>query len=215
MTNKKRKKREFGFSATEFLTVMVVATILLAILLSFALDIAQKEKYRVMQYNATLFGYSASSFALEEGAKKVYLQELIDDKMFVSIKNPFSGDKYCDSYQSFIEFEDDKKYVTLRCGDYLIDHQDMLEETIPIYQVSEWTTKKIKEKKNVIIEEKVLYNYLQKNKEVFPVNYPEDTFLFLFNKAYHSSYEKVKEIPNTYDIVKNTYYRSKTIVAER
>ena len=147
MINKKREKREFGFSATEFLTVMAIATVLLAILLSLALDMVQKEKYRVMKYDATLFGYNAFSWISDSGTKKVYLQELIDNKMFVAIKNPFSGEKYCDSYQSFIEFEDDKKYVTLRCGNYLIDHQDMLEETIPIYQVSEWTTKKIKEKK--------------------------------------------------------------------
>lgn len=211
MKNKKNKNTINGFSATEFLTVIVVATILLAVILTIALDLSQKEKYRVMKYNAILFGYNVNGYESQRNANIVYLDELINQQLFVYIKNPFFGEKYCNNYDSFVEFEDETKYVTLSCGSYLIEHQNISQENFKIYKVSNWTTKKLKKRKNIEIEKATLYNYKKNKKDVLAHPYKEETFLLLFNQAYNTSYKKVSEIPKKYDITKEIYYRTKII----
>lgn len=213
MENKRNKEWDNGFSATEFLTVIVVATVLLAIVLTIAFDVHEKEKYRVMKYNATLLGYNASaSLMSNQNKEKYYLQDLIGDKLFVNIKNPFGGAKYCDTYNTFVELKDNKKYVTLKCGSYLIEHQDITKDDFTIYKVSSWQLKKLK---GTNVEKQILYNYRINKKEVLNESYPEDAFLIIFNQNFQTSYDKVSKIPKKYNIVKNTYYRTKVVVNER
>lgn len=205
---KNRKQTQLGFSGTEFLTIVVIATILLAIVSTIALNIAYQEKYKVMRYNAVLFGYNASSSILGSDTDKVFLQTLIQKQLFVNIKNPFGKEKYCDPYRSYVEFVGDTKYITLNCGSYLIDHQNMLEKEIPIYKVSDWTTQNNSES----MEHCVLYNYQSNNQDVLEKYYEADAFLFIFNQREHTSYQNVQQIPSDYHVIEKDFYRTKTLV---
>ena len=79
------------------------------------------------------------TMSIEKLASVVYLYELIDDGLVSEVKNNFSGDEFCDYYESKVEFEDDKKLVTLKCGSYLIYRQDITEKDYSIYRVNNWT----------------------------------------------------------------------------
>ncbi len=54
----KLRKNQAGFGSFEFLTVLVIATLLLAILLTRAISLSEKDKYKTMRYNAYLLGYN-------------------------------------------------------------------------------------------------------------------------------------------------------------
>lgn len=213
MENKGIKFNEQGFSGTEFLTIVVVATALIAIVLTIALNLTYQDKYKVMKYNAVLFGYNAGMSMVGNHQGKMYLQTMIEKQLFIQIKNPFAGSKYCDPYASFVEFEGSIKYVTLSCGDYVIEHQDMLSEVIPIYKVSKWTTEK---QDSTVVEQQLQYNYhLKDNKqEKLPQYYAEDVFLLRFNQLEKTSYHSIEEIPGTYHVLKREVYRTKKLIQQ-
>jgi len=52
----------------------------------------------------------------------MYLSEMLDLNLISPIKNPFNG-KECDIYESKVDFSEDIKRVTLKCGEYLIDNE--------------------------------------------------------------------------------------------
>ena len=126
-------RNKFGFGTYEVLTVCVMLLIIVVVALAYVFRTDYKEKYSVMEYNARMFSLSSTNLYIEEGTRNVYyLQMLLDKKIFSEVKNPFQGKKYCDSYNSKVEFKDDKKYVTLECGNYLIYQQDTLAKSFAI-----------------------------------------------------------------------------------
>ena len=144
----KTKKNELGFGATEFLSVIVLATIIIAIVLSFALSKSDEQKFQVFRYNALLLSMNAANYDMTDHQQALYLTTLIDKKISEPIKNPFFGTKFCDIYESKVVFDETSRYVTLKCGDYLIENQDAHDEDYPIYKVGPWKEKRMKESKD-------------------------------------------------------------------
>lgn len=200
MTNKMKR----GFGTYEVLTVFVMLLIIVVVLLARVFKTDYKEKYDVMENNARMFALTVNNLYLEEGTRDVYyLQMIMDKKLFSNIKNPFKGEKYCDAYTSKVEIVDNKKYVTLECGNYLIYQQNSLDKPYTIYQVGSWSSKKPKGK----VQEEVFYNYQKDGKDVFSNSLEEEMFLYEFNKINGTSYEKVQEIKTSYQVSKETKYR--------
>ena len=168
-----------GFGTYEMLTVFVVILIIVVICLSFVFKSDYKEKYAVMEYNARMFALSANNLSIETGSYgPFYLQELIDQRLSSSIKNPFKGDKYCDSLLSKVVIKKQKKYVTLQCGNYLIYNQDTLDKEFTIYQVGSWK-KGNSDDDNVQVED--FYNLVEDGKNVFDEDLEEGAFLYSYN----------------------------------
>ena len=132
-----------GFGSYEVLTVCVMLLIIVVVALAYVFKTNYKEKYDVMEYNARMFSLTVSNLYMQEGTQNVYyLQEVIDQRLSSDIKNPFQGDKYCDPLSSKVEIVDDKKLVTLECGNYMVYQQDSLKSPYTIYQVGTWSTNK-------------------------------------------------------------------------
>lgn len=197
-----RKKQ--GFGAYEMLTICVMLLIIIVVALAYVFRTDYKEKYQVMEYNARMLALSVSNLYLEDSQKSTYyLQNLVDAKIYSNIKNPFQGDTYCDSNKSKVEIKENKKYVTLECGNYLIYNQNSLEKNYTIYQVSNWSLKK-HEIDNQRVE---FYNYQQDGEKLFAEDLEEELFLYEFNKIEGTEYEDVSAIPQQENIIKNTMYR--------
>ena len=197
-----RKKQ--GFGAYEMLTICVMLLIIIVVALAYVLRTDYKEKYRVMEYNARMSALSVSNFYLENDQKSTYyLQNLIDAKIYSNIKNPFQGDIYCNPNTSKVEIKENKKYVTLECGNYLIYNQNFLDENYTIYQVSHWSLKK----HNSDNQSMDFYNYLQNGEKLFVEDLEENLFLYKFNKIGGTEYKTVFEIPKQENVIKNTMYR--------
>lgn len=197
-------KRKNGFGSYEMLTICVILLIIFVVLLAYVFKTDYKEQYKVMQYNARMFSLSVSNLYLDDQDYSVYyLQSMIDDKSLSNIKNPFQGDKYCNAYASKVVIKNNKRYVTLECGSYLIYQQDTSKTPYMIYQVSPWSTKEHKDDNQSM----VFYNYQKDGKNLFEENLELELFLYEYNKLNNSSYKSVKEIPNQESIVRTTMYR--------
>lgn len=197
-------KKKKGFGTYEMLTVCVMLLIIFVVLLAYVFRTDYKEKYKVMQYNAKMFALSTVNLYLEDSETDTYyLQMLIDSGVFSTMKNPFKGEQYCNSMTSkVVKGEDNQKYVTLECGNYLIMDQDFLEKKYTIYQTSKWSTNKdSKYNQNVMF-----YNYLEDGKEVFDEWLEEDMFLYQYNKMNGTSYDSIKAISDS-DVVSKEMYR--------
>ncbi len=198
-----------GFGTYEMLTVCVMLLVIVVGLLAYVFSTDYTEKYDVMQYNARMFSLTASNLYMDEnysgkmGDTVYYLQMILDLKLTSQIKNPFQGDKYCDSYRSKVEIRDDKKYVTLECGNYLIYQQDSLKEPYTIYQVSNWSNVQ-SGFTNQIVD---FYNYKKDGIDLFDEDLELGMFLYKYNFEMGTDYQKIDEIPDQENIVKTTRYR--------
>lgn len=193
-----------GFGSYEVLTVCVMLLIIVVVALAYVFKTNYKEKYDVMEYNARMFSLTVSNLYMQEGTQNVYyLQEVIDQRLSSDIKNPFQGDKYCDPLSSKVEIVDDKKLVTLECGNYMVYQQDSLKSPYTIYQVGTWSTNK-KDENN---QTSVFYNYVENGVSLFEEDLEESIFLYEFNKENGTSYTSISELPNQDNIVQTTMYR--------
>ena len=144
-------------------------------------------------------------------SKIVLLKELVDKEAISPIKNPFHEPKFCDTANSKVRFASNgtDKYVTLKCGEYLIDEQPVSDKKFTIYKVSEWSEKK----KHDDDEERVLYNYKKDGKDGFDEFYEANMFLYALNEEYGTFYWDVSVVPAGYGVYSKTFYRTKTKVA--
>ena len=197
-------KRNNGFGAYEMLTVCVMLLIIVVVALAYVFKTDYKEKYKVIRYNAKMFGLSVSNLSFADESKNVYyLQELVDSKLYSNVKNPFQGDKFCDNYLSKVEIQENKKFVTLECGNYLVYNQDVADKKYAVYQKTEWSSKKHKNDN----QETVFYNYQIDGKDVFDRWLEKDIFLYEYNKKNGTDYLDISEVSGEAPVQEKTMYR--------
>ena len=197
-------KRNNGFGAYEMLTVCVMLLIIVVVALAYVFKTDYKEKYKVIRYNAKMFGLSVSNLSFADESKNVYyLQELVDSKLYSNVKNPFQGDKFCDNYLSKVEMQENKKFVTLECGNYLVYNQDVADKKYAVYQKTEWSSKKHKNDN----QETVFYNYQIDGKVVFDRWLEKDIFLYEYNKKNGTDYLDISEVSGEASVQEKTMYR--------
>lgn len=200
---------ENGRGTYEFLTVAVTCLILSAILLFIVINNNQKEKYEVFRYNAKTVGINAVNYNNKTSDDVVYLYELVDANLVTRIKNNFSGDEYCDMYESKVVFSNDNKKVTLKCGDYLIYNQDVTDKDYSIYKVSNWSFDEISGNN---VDTVKVYGLMKNGKNLLDSYYEEELFIKLVAANYGNKYNSFKAIKKNYDIDEKTAYRKRTLV---
>ena len=201
---------EKGKGTYEFLTVAVTWLILSAILLFIVINNTQKEKYEVFKYNAKTVGINAVNYNNETSEDVVYLYELINSNLVTRIKNNFSGDEYCDMYESKVVFSGSSKKVTLKCGEYLIYNQDVTDKKYNIYKVSDWSFNKING--NDVDTVKV-YGLMKNGKNLLDGYYEKELFIKLVRDNYGDKYNSLQDIKENYKVDEKTAYRKRTLVS--
>ena len=201
---------ENGRGTYEFLTVAVTCLILSAILLFIVVNNNQKERYQVFRYNAKIVGINAVNYNNETSENVVYLYELINTNLVTRIKNNFSGDEYCDMYESKVVFSNDNKKVTLKCGDYLIYNQDVTAKDYSIYKVSNWSFDKISGNN---VDTVKVYGLMKNGKNLLDSYYEEELFIKLVAANYGGKYNSLKAIKKNYDVDEKIAYRKRTLVS--
>ena len=201
---------EKGKGTYEFLTVAVTCLILSAILLFIVINNTQKEKYEVFKYNAKTVGINAVNFNNETSEDVVYLYELINSNLVTRIKNNFSGDEYCDMYESKVVFSGSSKKVTLKCGEYLIYNQDVTDKKYNIYKVSDWSFDKIN---GDDVDTVKMYGLIKNGKNLLDGYYEKELFIKLVRDNYGDKYNSLKDIKENYKVDEKTAYRKRTLVS--
>ena len=206
----KQKLNRMGFGAYELLSVALVCLLLSCILLMTILGNIDTEKFQVFCYNARIMALNAVNVQNSTDQNTVYLYQMIDNGLISPIKNPFSGDDYCDPYESKVTFQGEERTVTLQCGNYLISQENIGDSVYNIYKVGEW--KEGNNQKNA--ETKTVYNVKIENKYLLSDFYEEDLFLSLLNDSLNSSFASLEKLEDEYDISSKEVYRSKEWVKE-
>lgn len=201
---------EKGKGTYEFLTVAVTCLILSAILLFIVINNTQKEKYEVFKYNAKTVGINAVNYNNETSEDVVYLYELINSNLVTRIKNNFSGDEYCDMYESKVVFSGSSKKVTLKCGEYLIYNQDVTDKKYNIYKVSDWSFNKIN---GDDVDTVKVYGLMKNGKNLLDGYYEKELFIKLVRDNYGDKYNSLKDIKENYKVDEKTAYRKRTLVS--
>lgn len=206
ISNKKLNNK--GFGKFEVLTVMVLLMVVIAFLLYKTLGGVSSQKLTTFRDNALTFGKTLRSDSTSfNNLDNVYLAEALESGIITSMKSPVGGK--CDETESKYFMNEGEPYVTLKCGDYIIDSEPISSVSdATVYKVSEWTTKKLSGDN---VEEKTLYNCTDGGKEVFE-EYKEDLyFVYEVNTKYGTSVLYPENVTEC-EVVTKTFYRTKEAV---
>lgn len=205
-------KNNKGGIKYELITIILALLLIFAFLFYGLLGGLSKQKIKTMKENAVTFGKTvATNIASFPNVETVYLEEAIDEKVIDKIKNP-TGRGECDPKESKVVFEDGNSLVTLRCGDYLIDNENIMDEdSMKLYKVGKYQEKKLTGKN---VEKKELYNCKKDKKLLYPEYYEELYFIVKLNKDNGTDYYYAKDVKDTCKVVTKTFYREKELVEE-
>ena len=196
-----------GFMKHELITVILILLVIFAFLFYLFLGGLSKQKVETMKENAITFSKTiVTNIASFHNIDTVYLGEAIDEKLLDGIKSPVGGGD-CSISESKVTFKDGNSLVTLRCGDYLIDSENVnATDKMKIYKVGKWEEKKLENG-----EEKTLYNCKKDDKLVYDEYYEEFYFVSRINKDNDTDYYFAKDIKDTCEVVSKQFYRTKEL----
>ena len=179
-----------GLGKFEGLTIIVIVIIIVAILLFLILNMDNNQKFKTMKMSARTFAreMAANSDSFGNHGNVYYLIEGIDAKFLSKIKSPFGGN--CDANESKIELKGYDYYVTLKCGNYLINDEILKADDYKIYKVSEWIAKKNSDHDQKMVR----YNCEISGNKVFDTFYEKNNFIYQINKKYDTNYMNISEI---------------------
>ncbi len=211
-----KQKNKKGIASTELLLVLAFIIVIVAIVAwLFLSNDHNKRKYEVLAENARDFSVRVSEYRDKylKYDDVIYLADLVNNNYIKAFKNPFGGDATCDIYESKIEIvSNSERYVTLRCGNYLIDRQDTSSNEYKVYKVSDW-------KDNIsdseLVQSAKLYNYQKDGKNVLSSYVTEKELIDSYNQKESQDIETIEEIDlKKFAITTKTFYRTKELVAE-
>lgn len=203
----KNSNTVLDFRRYELVTVILLIILIMVGLLGCILSGASDQEIKAMRNSAINIKKTVMiNHADFQDTKKIYLSELIDDKLISEIKSPVSKGN-CSSSESYVELVDGRYQVTLRCGNYMIGEASFVgNDDVAFYKVSDWSEKK---KKNSN-DKNIFYNCLVEGKEKYNDYYEKEYFLYSINKDYQENYSSIKEIKkSTCKVVSKTFYRKK------
>lgn len=204
-----------GLALRELLVVIAFFAIVFAFGAYSSFKGGDNRKYEVFAQNARDFATKVSTYRNEHIRydDEIYLEELVNSNYIKPFKNPFSGGGNCNLYESKVTIvTDSEKYVTLRCGDYLIDSQLVSSGNYKVYKVSKWQEKI---GNDLEAETSKLYNYEENGKALLDKYVSEKELITLYNKNENKNIKSIEEIDlENYNIVTKTFYRTKKLVKE-
>lgn len=210
-----KMKDNKGLVLPELLAIIAFVAVVFALVAYIAFKDGNKRKYEVFAQNARDFATKVSNYR-DEYVKfydEIYLDDIVSDNYIKPFKNPFSGGGFCNLYESkVVTVSNSERYVTLRCGDYLIDSQAVSSGNYKVYKVSNWEEKM---GASLEVESSKLYNYKKNDQLVLSDYVVEKEFIALYNKNEQKNVTSMEQINlKEYNIVTKTFYRTKELVRE-
>lgn len=136
----------------------------------------------------------------------VYLDEVINEQLMDNIKNPFGGGN-CDVTESRVDIVGGRPYTTLKCGDYLIDNQNIKDiKDVKLFRISQWQKEKITGEN---VEERVFLNCQKDGKNLFESFLEEGYFVAKINQDFNTAHYFRSNVTECDEIVEKTFYRTK------
>ena len=197
-----------GFMKFEVLTMIFIFIVAVCGGGYFILKGAHGQKINTMSSNGLrLSEVVVANISSFKNLNLVYLDEVIKEKLIDNIKNPFGGGN-CDVTESRVDMVGGDPYTTLKCGDYLIDKQNIKDvKDVKIYKVSQWQEEKLTGDN---VEERIFYNCEKDGKNLYDDYLEEGYLVAKINQDFNTSYYFKNQINGECDtIVEKTFYRTK------
>ena len=196
-----------GFGKFESLTIFVVIIMLLAGGLYLILNMTDKTKYEAMNNNSIAFVKSLSgSDVAFLTYRSYYLQQAVDEGIIKNINSPFSKGN-CDNYESRVDLDEDKYYVTLKCGDYLIKNKESSMKEFKVYKVGEWSDART----NKDDDTRTIYSCADCGVDGY---YEEPVFVYLYNKNNNTSYNYLDDVKKKVEVTSKEQFRTMELAFE-
>ena len=210
-----KMKNNKGLVLPELLAIIAFVAIIFGFAAYVSFQNGDKRKYEVFAQNARDFATKVASYRDEHVRyyDEIYLEDIVSANYIKPFKNPFSGGGNCDLYESkVVTISSSERYVTLRCGAYLIDSQPVSSGNYKVYKVSEW---KDEIGNDLEAETAKLYNYQKNGKIVLDEYVVEKELITLYNKNENKNIKSIDEIDSrNYSVITKTFYRTKKLVRE-
>ncbi len=206
---KKINKR--GFSKMEFITMLGVLAILIAIGVKLVSD--NSKNYGGFKNLANNFAKDVAKYkdAYTRVDNTYYLYDLIQKGYSEELKNPINTSETCDKYDSYIVIEStNNKKVTLNCGNYFVEGTE--QDGYKVYEVSEWHDTK----QEGDTENNILYNYKKDGTIQLGEYVSSSAFIEWYYIKTNSLITSPSDVNNSAgtELVTKDVYRTKTLVKE-
>lgn len=205
-----KKINKKGFSKTEFMILLAVLAILIAVGSKLALD--SSKSYGSFKTLANNFANAVArykdkaiitkdEYSLYETEKNGYIDELL---------SPFDKNVKCDKYESYVSLKDaSKKTIVLVCGEYLVEA--VQGEKYKVYEISSWSETK-DETHN---DGDLLYNYKQNGNLVLDDYVQPKTLIGIYSEKTGKYISNINDIKSGgTELVSKMLYREKKLVKE-
>lgn len=208
-------KNNYGLVLPELLAIIAFIAIIFGVIAFISFEHGDNRKYEVFAQNARDFATKVSTYRDEYSKyeKELHLEDIVSANYIKPYKNPFSGGGNCDLYESkVVNVSNSERYVTLRCGNYLIDSQVVSSNNYKVYKVSAW-----QEEIGTSLEAETakLYNYEKNGKAVLDNYVVEKELVTLYNKNERQNITTINDINlEEYNVITKTFYRTKELVKE-
>lgn len=209
-TNKKKKINKKAFSKAEFMILLAVLAILIAVGSKLALD--SSKSYGTFKTLANNFANAVArykdkaiipkeEYSLYETEKNGYIDEL---------SSPFDKNEKCDKYESYVSVKEaNKKKIVLICGEYLVEA--VQGEYYKVYEISSWSETQDAEHN----DGDILYNYKQNGNVMLDEYVPLKSFLALYTEKTGKLISNVNEVKSSgTELLSKVSYREKKLLKE-
>lgn len=201
-------KNNLGYGKFEVIIIIVVLLFIGAFLAYTILDSSQPQRFSVMRKDAYSFAEVVIINLDDSEKESVTLAEAVDEGLIGHVKNPFAEGE-CDMYESKIEISKDSKYLTFKCGDYIINKANIRENKYDIYKVTKWhedaTDKNSKSEK--------VYNCTgDDGKLLFDDYLDANSFIYALRKTYNVDINSIGDAKKSCDVIEKNMYRDYELV---
>lgn len=205
-----KKINKKAFSKAEFMIMLAVIAILLAVGSKVVLD--GSKSYGSFKTVANNFANAVAKYKDKALIQKdeYSLGEVIKNGYIEDLKNPMDKTELCDKYESYVSVKDNSnKAVVLVCGEYVVE--GIQGKEYKVYEVSEWNDTH-EPKYN---DGAVLYNYKENGDLVFDEYVPIKTFFGLYEEKTGSRITNINSVKTSgRELVSKEAYREKKLVKE-
>ncbi len=206
-----KKINNKGFGKVEFMTILGLLAILIAVGAKIAVDTGKN--YSAFKSTAKNFFDSVAMYKdmYTKDSNIYYLNEVIEKGYSAEIKNPMDSKTNCDKYESYVEVSStNNKKIHLECGEYVVEGTQ--NDGLKVYEVGKWKDEKGKDDNDT----NTFYNYKKDGVSAFDEYVAERTFVQLYfdkNNSFIKSPFDLSEKDGVELLTKNVY-RTKTLVKE-
>lgn len=205
-------KNNLGYGKFEIIVIIIVLLFIGAFLAYTILSsVDEPQRFSIMRKDAYVFAEVVITNLEDTEKETITLAEAVDEGLIGNVQNPFDKGQ-CSIYESKIEILNNSKYLTFKCGDYIINKVDIKEKKYDIYKVTKWHEKATDKNSK---SEKVYNCNGTDGKLLFDDYLDANSFIYALRKTYNVDINSLEDAKKSCDVIEKNMYRDYELVDEQ